>query len=222
MYIFDAMKPLNPKQKHFCLQFVRLNSLSEAYGLAYTPDKTKSQLQNYAAAAKLMTLPQVKSYINEIRDRQAIDVKEIICELANMVRFDPIDLLDDNGNVKQLKDMPKTARQMIAGLDISELWIGRGADREQYGLVKKIKFIDKLTAIEKLMKHLGAYEKDNDQKKSITQIAIFQLPDNNRTLEVGQPAPLVIDVTPEEVAPVKRIRPKGKPIKGNSTPAGSL
>jgi len=57
--------------------------------------------------------------------------------------------------------MPLIARQIISELTSDEIKIGS----ESVGQVKKVKTISKLDAVEKLMRHLGAYEKDNKQRK---------------------------------------------------------
>lgn len=187
--------------KTFAWELARTNSgqlayLNAAKETAITPgDKIKASQKSH----NLLRNPLVKKYLQQIRDDQRIGVTEIVDELAQIIRFDPIDMLNSDGTVKPIHDMPEAARKMIAGLEVSEIWMGRGKDREQFGVVKKIKFLSKMDAIEKAMKHLGGYKEDNDQKKAVTQIAIFQLPDNDRDntrlndtsklieIEIGQP-----------------------------------
>ena len=45
-----------------------------------------------------------------------------------------------------------------------EEYEGSGEDRRLVGHVKKYKVTEKTSAIDKLMKHLGLFEKDNEQK----------------------------------------------------------
>ena len=198
--------------KTFAWELARTNSGQLAY-LNAAKEIATTPVEKISASRKAQNLirnPLVKKYLQQIRDEQRIGVTEIVDELAQIIRFDPIDLLNSDGTVKPIHEMPETARKMIAGLEVSELWIGKGANREQYGVVKKLKFLSKMDAIEKAMKHLGGYKEDNDQKKAVTQIAIFQLPDNERDsarvidisdkvieIEIGQP----MEVEPSEVEP---------------------
>lgn len=190
--------------KTFAWELVRTNSgqlayLNAAKETAVTP---KEKLKASQKAQNLLRNPLVRKYIQLIRDEQRIGVTEIVSEIANIIRFDPIDLLNSDGTVKPMHEMPETARKMITSIKINELWMGRGDDREQYGVAKEIKFISKMDAIEKAMKHLGGYKEDNDQKKAVTQIAIFQLPDNGRTQ--GPHAVTVGEVISyEEVDPIE-------------------
>ena len=174
------MKHLKPFYKTFAWEFVRTNSAAQAYlnavgETAVTPEeKIKASKKGH----RLSMLPDVKQHIEQIRSEQRIGVDEVVSEIAEIIRFDMGELFDESGNVKSILKMSETARKMITSIDIDEIWIGRGKDREQIGVTKKLKFINKLDAIEKAMKHLGAYKEDNNQKRAVNQVAIFQLPAN--------------------------------------------
>ena len=96
--------------------------------------------------------------------------------MATMVRHDPADYYDENGAFKSIHNIPIEARRLISEITVFEEYQpdGKGG-RELIGFTKKIKSIDKLGAIEKLMKHLGGYEVDNRQR-AIASTPIF--PDN--------------------------------------------
>lgn len=205
------MARLRDFHKTFAWELVRTNSGSQAYlnAVNETANTPQQRIKASQKAQNLLRNPQVRKYLQVIRDEQRIGVTEIVSEIANIIRFDPLDMLNNDGTVKAIQDMPETARKMIAGLEVSELWLGRGANREQYGVVKKIKFISKMDAIEKAMKHLGGYKEDNDQKKAVTQIAIFQLPDN------GREEPRLIDITIGETVQLIDEGLTGEVIEGN-------
>lgn len=94
------------------------------------------------------------------RYREAIDVREqhhkdeIVEQLRNMVTSDVLTAFADDGTLLPLKDIPLGVRQWIAGMEVEELYEGRGESREQVGIVRKIKFYDKTRNIELLMKNL--------------------------------------------------------------------
>jgi phage terminase small subunit len=129
-------------------------------------------------ACLLHANPNVTQRIKELQTenykRNKATIDELVNVLSGMVRFDIADLYDDDGNLMNIKEMPLIARQMISELTSDEIKIGG----ESVGQVKKVKTIAKLDAVEKLMKHLGGYEKDNSQKSAA--VTIFQLPDNDR------------------------------------------
>ena len=169
---------LTDKQESYCQNYIICANQSTAYRLAYDADAMNS---NSVAreACLLHANPNITQRIKELQaehyERNKATIDELVNVLSGMVRFDMADLYDDNGNLLNIKEMPLIARQMISELTSDEIRIGG----ESIGTVKKVKTIAKLDAVEKLMKHLGGYEKDNGQKNT-SQVTIFQLPDNGR------------------------------------------
>jgi len=179
----NKLKKLTVMQEKFCQEYVKLSSPSKAYRASYNAENmkpatigTKSNhlINQYNISARILELR------TGIENRNKITIDELVVDLANMVRFDPGDMYDDNGALLPIKQMPKNVRQMILSLDSIELYQGTGKRRIQVGEVKKVRLMPKLEAIEKLMKYFGAYEKDNNQKTPVQQVTIFQIPDNDR------------------------------------------
>lgn len=177
-------RPLTAKQEAFCQAYVETGSGSEAFKMAYNAENC---LPNTIAnkAISLRYEPRIAARISELRNMVARNnqatLDELLVNLTEMVRFDPGEIFDETGAMLPIKKMPKAARQMITSLDSEDLFFGRGKDREIYGQLKKVKFLNKLDAIEKLLKHLGAYDMHNRQKAPvINQVVMFQLPQNGR------------------------------------------
>ena len=93
-----------------------------------------------------------KSYEDAIRDRNEWTVETVLQELRLMATFDIRDLYDDAGNVKPISEWPKHAAAAVAGIEVNELFDGRGDEREMIGVAKKLKLWDKTKAIEQLGK----------------------------------------------------------------------
>lgn len=169
---------LTVKQEKFCQEYIRLGSKTEAYKLAYSTKNMKPATVNnkaYALSEKGEIRARIQNLEKEVAERNRISIDELIQSLASMVRFDIADFYDKEGNFLPVNEMPKHARQMIESLDVQELY----SEGAVIGQIKKVRTIKKLDAIEKLMKHLGGYEKDNKQK-SQDNIVVFRIPDNGR------------------------------------------
>jgi len=52
----------------------------------------------------------------------------------------------------------------VAGIEVVEQFEGSGKDRVFVGYLKKYRIADKNSALEKLFRHHGLYERDNEQK----------------------------------------------------------
>lgn len=155
---------LTEKQEKYCQSYLICGNQSTAYRIAYDAEAMNSNSVG-VEACKLHSYPKISLRIKELQteayERNKIEIDEIIQTLAGMVRFDIADLYDDNGVLLQIKQIPVHARQMISELYVDEIKMQDAV----IGHSKKIKTINKLDAVEKLMKHLGGYEKDNKQKK---------------------------------------------------------
>jgi phage terminase small subunit len=170
----EASAKLSPKQRRSCEEYlIDLNGTQAAIRSGYSQRTANEQ------AAQLLAKLSIQGYIKElqaaIQERNRITVDELVQMLTSFARLDPKDLFDDNGLTKNLNDMPESARKCITELKLMEISSVDGP----IGVMKTIKLTSKLEAIEKLMKHLGGYEKDNEQKKQDSGTVII-LPSNNR------------------------------------------
>jgi len=171
---------LTIKQEAFCQAYIRLGDKSAAYREAYNTSKMKPESIN-RKAFELFVNVNITARIEFLRSEIQVDnkatISEIVNTLSDMLRFDVAELYDSNGNLKNIHSIPKKARLMIAQLETDEIRVRN----ESIGQVKKVKVFDKMQAVEKLMKHLGGYEKDNAQKTPVVKTKIIW---NGKEIEV--------------------------------------
>ena len=152
-------KPANKltvKQEMFCQEYlIDLNATQAAIRAGYS-EKTANKNSN-----QLMVNNGIQDRIEELKsersDSVAIDAKYVLNRLIEIDTLDVIDILDNSGNMKAIRDWPKAWRTSISGLDIQDMMSG---DTES--VIKKIKWPDKLKNIELLGRHtiIKAWEKD--------------------------------------------------------------
>ena len=109
------------------------------------------------------------------RNKATLD--EVLIVLADIIRFDPAEMYDEEGSLLPIHKMPKKVRMCIQSFEIQE--VPSFNEELPDTITKKVKHYDKLAGVEKLMKHLGGYELDNKQK--VTNI--FQPSDRQSRLE---------------------------------------
>jgi len=113
---------------------------------------------------RLLTNVNVSSMIarrqQELADKYALTTDSVIRELGRIVHLDPRKFFKADGSLKAIVDMDDDCVAALASVEVDEL----RADGAVMGITQKIKFWDKNAAIEKAMKHLGLFEKDNKQK----------------------------------------------------------
>lgn len=83
----------------------------------------------------------------------------ILGELKSIGLVDIAQAYDDNGKLKDPAQMPIELRRAISGIDTVEEFEGRGESRESIGYTKKVKFWDKLRALELLGENLAMFKK---------------------------------------------------------------
>lgn len=171
---------LTDKQELYCQNYVVCLNQSTAYRLSYDADAMNSNTVA-VEACRIHNDPNITLRIKELQaehyERNKATIDELVNTLSGMVRFDIADLYDDNGNLLNIKEMPLIARQMISEISSDHIRMGG----EVIGETKKVKTIAKLDAVEKLMKHLGGYEKDNFQKKTdISQKTTIEFIDSDK------------------------------------------
>ena len=149
---------LTDKEEAFCQAYILIGNKSAAYREVYSTKNAKPSTIN-RAAIKVYQRPRVTQRVEELQkqaaERNKIELDDLIQMLSSMARFDIGSLYDDEGKLKPVSQMPIEGRKMIQQIET----IG--------GYTDKIKTYSRLEVIEKLMRHLGGYEKDNEQKGNI-------------------------------------------------------
>lgn len=168
----EEIKPisLTAKQEAYCQAFIETNDKSASYRIAYDADamnvntvNTKAwELHKNGAIRDRITILQ-----NELRERNKTKIDDVLGILSDMLKFDIAAIYDENGKLKPIQEIPRAHREMITSVKVYEEFMNIAGQREKIGEVKEVKILNKLDVIEKFMKHLGAYEKDNIQKAGI-------------------------------------------------------
>lgn len=148
------MAVLTPKQQAFVLEFlVDLNASQAAIRAGYARKGVN------AASYALMQRPHVAAAIKEAMEarnqRTKVDADYVLNRLTEIDQMDLLDILDDDMSIKPLSKWPKVWRQSLSAFDIAEMFEGVGKERDMVGLMKKIKWPDKVKNLELLGKHVN-------------------------------------------------------------------
>ena len=147
-----------------CQQFV-LNggNQSAAYRVAFPASKRWKDKTVHEKASRLFADGKVSARVSELvvqvakiaEERFQVDAEYVLRRLVEIDRMDVADILKDDGTFKPLSEWSMVWRNFISGIDITELFEGRGDKREQIGVLKKIKWPDKVRNLEMLGKHVN-------------------------------------------------------------------
>lgn len=161
------MSLTGPREK-FALGVATGKTQADAYRDAYPGSKKWKDEAVYVAASRLMSDAKVSLRVKELKERITntgiASAERVLLEASRLALFDPRKLFFDDGTPKPITALDDDTAAALAGLDVVEEFEGSGEDRKFVGYTKKYKVADKNSALEKLFKHHGLYEKDNEQK----------------------------------------------------------
>jgi phage terminase small subunit len=162
-------KKLTSKQEMFCQEYlIDLNGAQAAIRAGYSANTAKDiACQNLAKLNIAHRITELKS--NRI-DSIAVNAKYVLNRLVEIDSLDVVDILDNTGAMKAIKDWPKSWRTSISGLDIQEM-----LGDDIMTVVKKIKWPDKLRNLELLGKHVDIKAWDGEQSGDNTPIQKVQI-----------------------------------------------
>lgn len=146
---------INDKQKLFCMEYVknRFNGTNAAISAGYSK-KTAA-----VAAAKMLIIPNIAAYIQalkaDISTAIGVSAIDIANEYAKIGFSDIRQIFDEDGNMIKIKQMSDSSAASIASIEVLEEFDGVGPEKKYIGNTKKVRFYDKVTALDKLAKMLG-------------------------------------------------------------------
>lgn len=148
------MAELNQRQELFCREYIKdLNGTQAAIRAGYSP-KTADRM-----AYELLKKPEIQAFVLQSKAERVeevkIDANYVLKRLIEIDQMDVLDIMNDDMSFRPLHEWPKVWRQYLSGVDISEMFDGRGDERAMVGILKKIKWPDKVKNLELLGKHIG-------------------------------------------------------------------
>lgn len=153
-----AYPKLTPKQKKFCEEYMKeLNGTQAAISAGYS-SKTA-----HVIATENLNKPYIKEYISslqlKLREATLITAEMVINELAKVGFSNVQDFVNGGNSILELKHLAANKTAAVSGVKTT---IKNDGD-----VVTEIKLYDKVSALEKLGRHLGIFEKDNSQANKI-------------------------------------------------------
>lgn len=156
-----------PKQKRFCNEYLKdLNGTQAAIRAGYSKKTANEQSTRLLAKVHIQKYLQAKE--KKIEEKIDVTVEKIIREYSRIAFFDPRKLFNDDDNLKQMTELGDEDAAVIGGLDVENLYEGRGKDRENVGTLKKVKLVDKIRALDSLAKIKGLFVEKVEHSGKIT------------------------------------------------------
>lgn len=161
--VIDYSKPLeNNKYERFCQEYIIDNNKTQAALRAKYSERT-AYSQGQRLLKKVEVTGRVRYLQNRLSDKSGVKAVDVIRELAKL-GFSNIQDFIEKG--MSFKDLTELDRDIAAAVESVQVDIRHdGGDSKAYNEKVKLKLYDKKGALVELGRHLGIYEKDNEQKK---------------------------------------------------------
>lgn len=130
----------------------------------------------YSAGSRLLKDGETKDLIDQLtakaEQKAELTTENVLREVRRLALSDPRKLYREDGTLKRPDEWDDDTAAFVGSVEVLEEFTGKGDDRELSGYTKKLKIWDKNAALDKAMKHLGLYEKDNSQRGESLEIKI--------------------------------------------------
>ncbi|ENQ1389134.1 terminase small subunit [Enterobacter hormaechei] len=162
------MMPATPKtHKRKSTQYKPLTAMQEAYCQSYikTPENQSQAAidagfsHNTAAvkASVMMRDERIQKRIAELMEernkRNRVSADYVLMRLVEIDQMDVLDILNDDGSLKPIREWPKIWRTTLSGFDLSSTIMNMNEDSIET-ILKKIKWPDKVKNLELIGKHV--------------------------------------------------------------------
>ena len=160
---------LTAKQQRFCEEYlIDLNATQAAIRAGYSV-KTATIIGH-----ENLTKPNISNLIKdkqaEIAERNKLKADDVIQELRALGFWSINDFIGEGNVINDVSTQPREINKPVAGLKVKETFttMGRGEDAiTERTVTTELKMADKRAALVDLGRHLGVFEKDNEQARKM-------------------------------------------------------
>jgi len=146
-------KPLTAMQEAYCQSYIKTpeNQSQAAIDAGFSP-KTA-----HVKASVMMRDERIQNRIAELMEernkRNRVSADYVLMRLVEIDQMDVLDILNDDGSLKPIREWPKIWRTTLSGFDLSSTIMNMNEDSIET-ILKKIKWPDKVKNLELIGKHV--------------------------------------------------------------------
>ncbi|OCX50677.1 hypothetical protein BEL04_23210, partial [Mucilaginibacter sp. PPCGB 2223] len=180
---------LTHQQQRFCDEYLtHFNAFKAAINSGYS--------ENTSRKGALLHVPKIQHYLKEAMNRRSrrleITHDMILRELSKIAFSNMGNYYDEYACLKRMNELTVDEKAAIASYDITEIQDGEGY---RVGMQSKIKLHNKMSALDKIARHLGFYGVSGVGKYQVASIKyqeedspMYESPEVGKTEEVAATA----------------------------------
>ncbi|EBS3902094.1 TPA: terminase small subunit [Salmonella enterica subsp. enterica serovar Heidelberg] len=146
-------KPLTAMQEAYCQSYIKTpeNQTQAAINAGFSPNTAAVK------ASVMMRDERIQKRIAELMEernkRLRVSADYVLLRLVEIDQMDVLDILNDDGTLKPIREWPKIWRTTLSGFDLSSTIMNMNEDSIET-ILKKIKWPDKVKNLELIGKHV--------------------------------------------------------------------
>lgn len=146
-------KPLTAMQDAYCQSYIKTpeNQTQAAIDAGFSPNTA------HVKASVMMRDERIQKRIAELMEernkRNRVSSDYVLMRLVEIDQMDVLDILNDDGSLKPIREWPKIWRTTLSGFDLSSTIMNMNEDSIET-ILKKIKWPDKVKNLELIGKHV--------------------------------------------------------------------
>lgn len=146
-------KPLTAMQEAYCQSYIKSpeNQTQAAIDAGFSPNTA------HVKASVMMRDERIQKRIAELMEernkRNRVSADYVLLRLVEIDQMDVLDILNDDGSLRPIREWPKIWRTTLSGFDLSSTIMNMNEDSIET-ILKKIKWPDKVKTLELIGKHV--------------------------------------------------------------------
>lgn len=146
-------KPLTAMQEAYCQSYIKSpeNQSQAAIDAGFSPNTAAVKASVMMRDERIQK--RIADLMEERNKRNRVSADYVLMRLVEIDQMDVIDILNDDGSLKPIREWPKIWRTTLSGFDLSSTIMNMNEDAIET-ILKKIKWPDKVKNLELIGKHV--------------------------------------------------------------------
>ena len=152
-------KKITAKMERFCKEYlVDHNATQAAIRAGYSKNTAKEIASENLS--KLNIQERIAQLTKPITKKLELTAEKVLTEISHLAFSNIKPFIDEGGNIVPIHKLKDSDAAAISSLDVDEITAGMGKAKVSIGTSKKMKFHNKLKALELLGSHLSLFKSE--------------------------------------------------------------
>ena len=146
-------EPLSVMKEAYCQEYIKCpeNQTQAAINAGYSPNTAAKFAGQNMRDERVQK--RIADLMEERNKRMRVSADYVLMRLVEIDQMDVLDILNDDGSLKPIREWPKIWRTTLSGFDLSSTIMNMNEDSIET-ILKKIKWPDKVKNLELIGKHV--------------------------------------------------------------------